>query len=708
MGWLSFLNPAFLWGALAASIPVIIHLINRRRARTVRFPAVKFVLRSERRMARKYRVKQWLLLALRTLILFLLTTALAEPVLQPNVGDLAEINQTRAVVLILDNSMSMAYQAAGTHSWELAKEAAGLVLQELRPQDQGALLPLVTAGEPPQALSGDRVWLIQRVGELTQTYQAGDLIDSLQRAYTLLKTSDAAKKEIVVITDRTRVPWVGVEPATLRTIDPQVQMTVISVGPAGALDNTTVREVRLDQQAIVAGVRTKLTANVTNYGTEDRKQVPVRLLVDGKTLDQRLLDLPKRTTTGVAFDIGFDQPGYREGMITLGGDALPVDDQFYFAVPVRKALRVLLIDGDPRTTLVASETFYLMNALNPERASRLGPIQPRVVPVEEAERLRLGDFDIIVLANVRNLSQDLRARLMDFANQGGGLWWFLGHHVDPVVYNRTLFDVPTRLLPARLGPPLDRPEAHPVTLQIQAGGHPLFKPFGDKGQDALAGVRVRRLISTETTSLPPASRVLLALPDGRPLLLEGTAGKARVLLFTSTADVDWNELAVTTGYLPLIQMGMTYLAGRDAPERLAVDVRLPQPLTFKLAEPQKEALITVVDPQGKETRLFPQEREGQVQAESPATQVPGFYRVSVGQESAVVAGNTPLEESDINPFRPDEIREKFPGIPLAFVEWERGQPIRPPQVEPTSLAGWFLIGLLVLMLVEGVFANRLR
>ncbi|HEX2278141.1 MAG TPA: BatA domain-containing protein [Candidatus Tectomicrobia bacterium] len=708
MGWLSFLNPAFLWGALAASIPVIIHLINRRRARTVRFPAVKFVLRSERRVARKYRVKQWLLLALRTLILFLLTTALAEPVLQPNVGDLAEINQTRAVVLILDNSMSMAYQAAGTHSWELAKEAAGLVLQELRPQDQGALLPLVAAGEPPQALSGDRVWLIQRVGELTQTYQAGDLIDSLQRAYTLLKTSDAAKKEIVVITDRTRVPWVGVEPATLRTIDPQVQMTVISVGPAGALDNTTVREVRLDQQAIVAGVRAKLTANVTNYGTEDRKQVPVRLLVDGKTLDQRLLDLPKRTTTGVAFDIGFDQPGYREGMITLGGDALPVDDQFYFAVPVRKALRVLLIDGDPRTTLVASETFYLMNALNPERASRLGPIQPRVVPVEEAERLRLGDFDIIVLANVRNLSQDLRARLMDFANQGGGLWWFLGHHVDPVVYNRSLFDVPTRLLPVRLGPPLDRPEAHPVTLQIQAGGHPLFKPFGDKGQDALAGVRVRRLISTETTSLPPSSRVLLALPDGRPLLLEGTAGKARVLLFTSTADVDWNELAVTTGYLPLIQMGMAYLAGRDAPERLAVDVRLPQPLTFKLAEPQKEALITVVDPQGKETRLFPQEREGQVQAESPATQVPGFYGVSVGQETAVVAGNTPLEESDINPFRPDEIREKFPGIPLAFVEWERGQPIRPPQVEPTSLAGWFLIGLLVLMLVEGVFANRLR
>jgi len=86
MGWLTFLNPAFLWGALAASIPVIIHLINRRRARVVQFPTIKFVLRSERRVARKYRVKQWLLLALRTLILFLLTTALAEPLRQPRAG----------------------------------------------------------------------------------------------------------------------------------------------------------------------------------------------------------------------------------------------------------------------------------------------------------------------------------------------------------------------------------------------------------------------------------------------------------------------------------------------------------------------------------------------------------------------------------------------------------------------------------------------
>jgi hypothetical protein len=708
MGWFTFLNPAFLWGALAASIPVIIHLINRRRARLVPFPTVKFVLRSERRVARKYRVKQWLLLALRTLILFLLTTALAEPVLQPRVGELTEMAQARAVVLMLDNTLSMGYEMAGTTSWDLAKEVSTLVLQEFRPQDQGVILPLVSPDAPPQALSGDRTGLMQQVSDLGHTLQPGGFILPFQRAYALLKTSEAPKKEIVVITDHTRTPWVGLEPATLKVLDPQVQVTVIAVGPGDAASNVTVREVRLDQPTTVAGVRTKLTASISNFGMVDRKQVPVRLVVDGKTLDQRLLDLPKHSSTEIAFEASFDQPGYRQGTMTVASDGLPVDDVFYFGVPVRNALRVLLIDGDPRTTLVASETFYLMHALNPDRAYRPAPIQPRVVPVEEAERLRLREFDVVILANVRQLSTNLRARLMDFANQGGGLWWFLGHQVDPGLYNRTLFDSPTRLLPARLGSTLDRPEGHPAMLQSPEPTHPIIKPTVERGQEAVAGVRVRRLFTTETTSLPPTSRVLLALPDGRPLLLEGIAGQGRVMLFTSTADADWNELAVTTGYLPLIQMGVAYLTRREGQERFAADVRLPQPIIVKVPEPSKEALVSITDPQGKETRLFPQDRDGEMRAESPEPRLPGFYRLRVGTEPGLVAVNTPLEESDMAAIGADEVREKFPGSHFAFVEWERGQPLRPPHVEPMSLAGWFLICLLGLMLVEGVFANRLR
>ena len=278
--------------------------------------------------------------------------------------------------------------------------------------------------------------------------------------------------------------------------------------------------------------------------------MPVRLVVDGKTLDQRLLDLPKKSTTDVAFDVSFDQPGYREGTITLASDGLPVDDVFYFSVPVRKALRVLLIDGDPRTTLVASETFYLMNALNPEPGLSAGTNPATGGSGRGSGAAAAGEFDVVILANVRNLSSNLRARLMDFANQGGGLWWFLGHQVDPAVYNRTLFDTPTRLLPARLGALLDRPEVHPVVLQSLDASHPVLRPIASADRTPWRGCACDACSPRRPPRIAPTTRVLLALPDGRPLLLEGAAGQGRVLLFTSTGDVDWNEVAVTTGYCP--------------------------------------------------------------------------------------------------------------------------------------------------------------
>jgi hypothetical protein len=118
--------------------------------------------------------------------------------------------------------------------------------------------------------------------------------------------------------------------------------------------------------------------------------------------------------------------------------------------------------------------------------------------------------------------------------------------------------------------------------------------------------------------------------------------------------------------------------------------------------------VTVSDPHGKETRVFPQEENGRVSALYAEARVPGLYRVTRGQATSLAAVNTPLAESDVTSIQAEEMAEKFPGMPFAMVLWERGHPVRPPQVDPMSLAGWFLIGLLALMLVEGVFANRLR
>src|SRR3972149_11668358 len=82
----SFLYPIFLYGPLAASLPILIHLLNRRKVKRIRFPAVRFILLSQKRISRSYRLRHWLLLALRTLAVVCLALLLANPIFQIGAG----------------------------------------------------------------------------------------------------------------------------------------------------------------------------------------------------------------------------------------------------------------------------------------------------------------------------------------------------------------------------------------------------------------------------------------------------------------------------------------------------------------------------------------------------------------------------------------------------------------------------------------------
>ena len=119
---MSFMNPWLLVGMLAGLIPIIIHLINRQRARLRRFAALEFLLLSDKRQARRLRIRQLLVLLLRVGLLMAIPFALAKPYVQPDSQDTsANVRAPGAVVLVLDDSMSMqARRADGTPLLEAA------------------------------------------------------------------------------------------------------------------------------------------------------------------------------------------------------------------------------------------------------------------------------------------------------------------------------------------------------------------------------------------------------------------------------------------------------------------------------------------------------------------------------------------------------------------------------------------------------------
>src|SRR5437870_13325263 len=124
---LTFLSPFFLIGLGSALIPLVIHLTRSRRMKRMRFSTTRFFTDQFLRSYRMSQVKELWLLALRMALCALFAMALARPLLRPP-GRSVFAGQSRSVVLVLDDSASMAYQEGGTTLLDRARESARQVL----------------------------------------------------------------------------------------------------------------------------------------------------------------------------------------------------------------------------------------------------------------------------------------------------------------------------------------------------------------------------------------------------------------------------------------------------------------------------------------------------------------------------------------------------------------------------------------------------
>ncbi|HZD42187.1 MAG TPA: BatA and WFA domain-containing protein, partial [Terriglobales bacterium] len=254
-----FLHPIYLYGLIAASLPLVIHLLSRRRLKRVRFPAVRFILLSQKRISRSFRLRHWLLLALRTLAVALLALLLANPVFQTGAGLFAGGGPV-SLVLLLDNSLSMTWSGDGK-GFARAKEAARLLLSSLQDGDRAALIPTNMAGHESLRLKGEKEVLLSELDRLEIADGTADFAAALSQAYELL-AAPAGHKEIRLITDLALTGWDRFSISSLKQFDPSVSLKAIRVGKPERPINATVKEIHALGLGVGVGLPLNLEATV--------------------------------------------------------------------------------------------------------------------------------------------------------------------------------------------------------------------------------------------------------------------------------------------------------------------------------------------------------------------------------------------------------------------------------------------------------------
>ena len=691
-----FLYPALLFGLFAASLPILIHLLNRRKLKRIQFPAVRFILLSQKRISRSYRLRHWILLALRTLAVVFLALLLANPIFQIGAGLFAGSGPVSLVVL-LDNSLSMTWSGDG-NGFRQAKDAARLLISALNDGDRAALIPTNIDGKEPFRLKAQKDVLLKELDGIEIADGTANLPAALSKAYELL-VEPAGQKEIRLITDMGLTGWDQFSVAGLKQVDPSIAFKLIHIGRKQQPLNGTIKTIRLTSQGVGVNLPTQIEATVANFGDSEIKDVLVQLSIDGQNREQKLATVPAGGETSVNFQTRVNQAGAHVGQVTLKKDGLAGNPTTHFALDAQDKLKILVVDGDPQTSLVQSETFFLSRALNPAGDSSL--FLPTVILPDALNSATLDGYQVVMLCNVAALSDAFVTKLQNFLRQGGGVLIFGGDKFQPESYSqRWPQALPGELREKKLGPEASGEKIGKFDLD-----HPALQNLSeDTLQESLKSARVWGYTRTAASG----KAALISLTNGDPLLLEQKIGSGKLMLFTTSADRDWSDLPVKTVYLPLVQALAQYLAGG---KRGALDAGIPVGTAKELSLPPgyvgKSLRVTKPDKQSADIPIAGEKDHAQATIE--VNDRAGIYRLAypTGTEKDIGApqlysANSPFLESRLDEISARELQSKLTPIRAEVIPVDALK----DGGSRTDLALPVLALLIVTLLIEGWLAQR--
>lgn len=706
MGPFSFLNGAFLFALAAAALPVLIHLFSRRKVREVPFSHLRFLDEITKRKVRRMRLRQWLLLALRTLAVALLALALSRPVWH-GVGS-ARHRGSSTVAILLDDSFSMEAQldpqalvpadltAAGVARptrFAAARQRVREVIDLLEEGDRAVLI--FTAAPlrvPYESTVRDPALLLEEVQRATTRPTRSDLAGALERVYPILAGAKTLNREIFVLSDFQRnqadawlraaeAPAVAAPGDTAgdRSAFPIPAGTHVYLLPVGAGGGANLAVGGALYEGDPSGAGGRVTVRLQNPGEEPMAETGVQAVAgdgSGTVLGESYVSVAPGATAQSAIAIA-SVPADGRLIVRSAPDVLERDDERYLVTSASSRFRVrIVLGGGLDDPAVRDEVRFAVLALDPWRGgawlaggaggSDAGDAGGEAeAPLFEVSLVSETDFgldddltaDAVLLLNVGRLSPSAVDLLERFRKDGGAILIALGDRTDPRMYN-------TQILPRLAGLRLEDVEGETggesyFTLRPAVAGHPIFEGFPVAPGGALTRAQFQRLVRVR---LGPASRVLAEFGSDRPALVE----EPGLLLFASSLDRRWSDFPTSASFLPFLHRALLYLVAGSRAGR--AELRVGDPLLWPLSADAVRPGLRALGPRGIELPLeIAQTDRGPVLRSAP-TPEPGFYTLAAetgvplagpGGAPATQAVNVDVQESDLAPMTADQGERLF-------------------------------------------------
>lgn len=630
---MTFLNPAVLIGLLAAAIPVIIHLLNLRKLKKIEFSTLAFLKELQKNKIRKIKIKQWLLLAIRVLIVLFIVMAFARPALRGlSIAGTTSAAKTTAV-FIVDNSFSMSVLGQNGSYFNQAKDLTRRIIEQLKEGDEAAIL-FLSEDDQQINLTNDFNQLINRLNQSELSFIKGDLHKSITLAAQLVNKSNNFNREIYLLTDfqKNIFPQNELKTDLSEFFNENVKLYSFQLSEKKVF-NLAVDEIKSANQIFEKDKPITFNITISNYSEQDVQNGVISVFVNQKRAAQKSFDVDAGKSVLLDIDAIADATGFIDVFAEIESDDIELDNKRYSSVFIPDKISSLIISDD-----ISSHRFLKL---------ALQTIGQQKLKLEERKSNQIGgiqlkNYDVIFICT-DNISQG-NEKLIQYVKDGGSLFIIPQVNTDINRFNNLLAQLNLPITNGFAGKLNDK------TLSVQFDkidfNHPVFlNLFKKDDKKNIESPSINYFLKYSTQG---KGTNIITLTDGSSFLSEFNQGKGKIFLFNTANDLSWSNFPLKTIYAPLIVKSVYYLSQKENQQNniiagtpLTIDLNRINSAQFKIVRPDSSAEIINVD------------LTNQKYFDYKNTNLAGFYKIYAGNQIVDnIAVN--FDKSESNPVYADE------------------------------------------------------
>lgn len=608
---MGFENPELLLFLLAVFLPIIISIFRKRKAKSIHFSALKFLLLREEKVRSRLKVRHSLLLLVRIGIILSLVVAFAAPYFLKKESEVwVSQKNPSSVVLIIDNSMSMNYKDEDGELLDKAKKQAKNIIEGL---PQYSEIEIITSKKEPQILNGERTLnkkdALKILSKIKPTFEVVNIRKSFNLAFKLMEKKVFSKKEIVLIGD-----FCGSIIEELKKISfPEgIGITFIDVLKKEKNFNRGIVDVKTSIASDISPSHIRIVVSVRNFGEEKLTEL-ITVEVDERII-KGYLEINPYKIAKKEFLMKVGRKKDISGSVSIPPDNFVEDDRRDFVIDIEKEIPILIVNGSPRDIPYLDEAYYLTKAIKPDAVQYSPFLLLSVIP-SEVSISQLQHIDVVFLINVRTIEKDVVGEILNFVKNGGGVFISTGDNVNAEEYNK-IFEA---LLPFPLK---ESKKSEKINISIWDIKHEIFNPFHHYGEGTPAVALFEKYFIMEPANNSDG-KILMKFENSFPALVERKIGMGSVLVFSSTIDTDWNDFPLKSSFLPFIHSVIKYFV-KDKKIEFEKNIEVGEAKKIKVLDKANIINITLPD----NTKEVIKIKKGEKIIEFVNTQIPGIYTIN--------------------------------------------------------------------------------